>query len=223
MRLTRRSLVYILLLLGLALAACNSITGTITPTPPGDNILFTDNFSAVQPGWALFDTPEGAAYVQQGELYLEDRGRGVGIYTHLVNREWNDTLINVRLRQIEGSQDNWMGVICRQQDEENYYLFAISADGYYLILKVEGGIPTQLAGPTRDEIINTGRGSNQITARCAGQSLSLTVNDKVLATVDDDSFETGNTALFADAVAPGGRTTVAFDALVISGPEEIDE
>lgn len=218
-----RRLIYILLPMALVLAACNGATGTITPTPPGDNVLFYDNFSAVQPGWALFDTSEGAAYVQQGELYLEDRGRGVGIYTHLVNREWNNVAVSVRLRQIEGSQDNWMGVICRQQDEENYYLFAISADGYYLILKVEGGIPTQLVGPTRDELINAGRGTNQLTARCADQNLSLRVNDEILATVEDDTFETGHVALFADAVAAGGTTTVAFDALVISEPEELDE
>ncbi len=182
------------------------------------SVLLSDDFAIPNTAWAFFDTVEGAAYVQQEELYLEDRGKGVGIYTGLVNHTWENTIIQVRLRQIEGTQNNWMGIICRQQDENNYYLFAISADGYYLLLKVQDGVPTKLAGPLANAKINPGRATNLLEARCDGPILTLGVNGERLVSRTDASFESGSVALFADAVEGGRATTVAFDTFIISEP-----
>ncbi|MBN1260989.1 MAG: hypothetical protein JXB35_09945 [Anaerolineae bacterium] len=188
-----------------------------TAAPPATVPLLRDDFSSNGGGWTLFDTPEGAAFIQQGELYLEDRGRGVGVYSQPVGQSWDDVTVNVLVRQIEGSQDNWMGVICRQQSEENYYLFAISADGYYLILKVENGLPMPLAGPALSEAINPGRATNQIEARCDGTILTLNINNSLFVSRADATFSRGAIAVFTDAVA-GGATTAAFDSFTLLQP-----
>jgi hypothetical protein len=194
--------------------ACSAPTPTATVET---DVLYRDDFAVDTGAWTLFDTTEGAAYLQQNELFIEDRGQGIGIYSQLLDQTWQDVHVTVRVRQIEGSQDNWMGITCRQQDEENYYLFAVSADGYYLLLKVENGVATPLLGPLPAEAINPGRATNSLAVRCEERTLALSVNDRALATVSDDTFTTGFFALFADGVA-GQRTTVAFDSLVISKP-----
>ncbi len=201
-------------LLSALMTACDAPT---PPSPVETDVLYRDDFTVDTGDWTLFDTVEGAAYLQQNELFIEDRGQGIGIYSQLLDREWQDVRVTVRLRQVEGSQDNWMGVTCRQQNEENYYLFAVSADGYYLLLKVENGVATPLVGPLPAEAINPGRATNTLEIRCEAKALAFSVNERALATVSDDTFAAGFLALFADGVE-GQRATVAFDSLVISQP-----
>jgi hypothetical protein len=206
--------------LGLWLALLLIITACSAPPVPsvtGTSVFFSDDFAVDRGDWTFFDTTEGAAYLQQNELFVEDRGQGIGIYTQLLERRWEDIRVNVRVRQIEGTQDNWMGLTCRQQDEENYYLFAVSADGYYLLLKVENGVATPLLGPLTAEAITPGRAANNLEVRCEDDTLALSVNDRQLAAVSDDTFAEGYLSLFADGVA-GQRTTVAFDTLIIAQP-----
>ncbi|MBN1920916.1 MAG: hypothetical protein JW892_06705 [Anaerolineae bacterium] len=178
---------------------------------------FNDDFSAASGVWTTFNAPESAAYVQQGELYLEDRGRGIGVYTQFLEQTLADVIIQVTMRHVEGSQDNWMGVICRQQDEKNYTLFAISADGYYLILNVEDGFSTPLVGPATADAIRTGRDRNTLEVRCEGDTLTLKINDTFTVTQTDASFPEGGVALFTDAVR-GGMTTTAFDDFALLQP-----
>ena len=212
------STLLILLMLLSACAAPPTLPAANGNTPSATQVpFFSDTFSTATAAWAYFDTPESAAYVQQGELYLEDRGRGIGVYTPLVERTFDDVVIQVVVRHVEGTRDNWMGAICRQQDEENYYLFAISADGYYLILKVENGFPTPLAGPTPSEVINLGRARNQLEARCVGETLTLRINETLTISHTDAAFREGEIALFTDAVR-GGMTTTAFDSFKLLEP-----
>lgn len=207
---------------GLALlaifAACTA-TPTATPeSTPGSARLLLDDFSPPNPSWALFDTSDGAAYALHGELFLEDRGSNIAIYTPLVDEAWDNIIVGVRVRQVEGTFNNWMGILCRQQDAANYYLFAVSADGYYLILRVQDGVSTPLAGPTLSEAIEQGRNTNQLEVRCEGSTLSLSVNRTFLISRTDATFTEGGVALFADSVAGSGGTTVAFDHLTLTEP-----
>ena len=199
------------------LSACAPTPAPTAETPGTAPEIINDSFSTTSDAWTLFDAPESAAYVQQGELYLEDRGRGIGVYTQLREQRFADVLLQVTVRHIEGTQDNWMGAICRQQDEENYTLFAISADGYYLILKVEDGSPTPLVGPTPADVIHTGRDRNTLEVRCEGSTLTLVINDTLTVSHTDEGILEGGVALFTDAVH-GGTTTTAFDDFALLQP-----
>lgn len=225
----RRQLRYfwrLALIWALLLPACAPSPAPVTEVD-ATTTTFNDDFSVANEVWTTFDAPESAAYVQQGELYLEDRGRGIGVYTQLLeqklanagiqNASIQNASIQVTVRHVEGSQDNWMGAICRQQDEENYYLFAISADGYYLILKVEAGFPTPLVGPAAADAIHTGRDRNTLEMRCEGDTLTFKINDTFTVTQTDASFPAGGVALFTDAVR-GGMTTTAFDDFALLQP-----
>jgi hypothetical protein len=187
--------------------------------PLPDTYIVADDFSRPNAGWARFDTEESAVYALAGELYLEDRGRGTAVYTPLVGHKYKDVVVNVDVRHVQGSVNNWMGVLCRHQDEDTYYLLAISADGYYLILSANEGAITPLVGPEYSEIIRQGKAENNLRIRCQRTQLSLWVNDELIAThTANDLTEAGDVALFADAVQRGEIAVVAFDNFVLSAP-----
>ncbi len=201
----------------LILQSCQA-TPTAAPAAPERGVLFSEDFSAPNAGWAIFETDTGAAEVRDGQMFLEDRGKGTAAYTTLVGKSWKDIVIQVNVRQVEGTVNNWMGVTCRQSGEQDYYLFAISADGYYLILKQEDGIADTLIPPTYNDAIQTGRTVNRLEVRCQGSTLSMTVNGRLLVSRADNTFSQGGISLVADAVEVGSTTTVAFDRLTISTP-----
>jgi hypothetical protein len=212
-----------LLALLLLVTACSSPTASPSPvatlTTAPTAMPLTDDFDPPNPAWARFETEESAVYAQAGELYLEDRGKGIAVYAPLAGKTYTDTMVTVQVRHVQGTVNNWMGVICRQLDEDNYYLLAISADGFYLILLVENGTATPLVGPKISEIIHTGKARNDLEVRCAGDALSLWVNDERLVThIDDTLREAGAVALFADAVERGETSVTAFDNFKLTQP-----
>ena len=201
------------------LSGCAQATPAASPMTLPDSYVLADDFTRPNPAWARFDTEASAVYALAGELYLEDRGTGTAVYTPLVGQTYTDVDIHVSLRHVQGSVNNWMGVLCRQQDEDNYYLLAISADGYYLVLKVIDGEQIPLAGPQYSDSIRPGKAENQLSARCQGQGLFLWVNGERLAYEMDDSFrEAGHVGILADAVQPGETTVIAVDNFVLSLP-----
>ncbi len=207
--------------------ACTPAPTTVSPmTPPNieveggtDNLVLSDDFAPPHTGWVRFETAESAVYAEAGEMFLEDRGTGSSVYSPLVGESRQDVTVSARLRHVQGTVDNWMGLICRQRDEQNYYLFGISADGYYVILRTVKGVATPLVGPHASDVINVGKAENDIRIRCRDNKLSLWVNDSLLVSrVDDELTGSGAVALFADAIEPGRTTTVAFDDVTITVP-----
>lgn len=208
-----------ILTLLLSIASCARPTPATPPMTLPDSYVLADDFTHPSPAWARFDTEVSAVYALAGELYLEDRGAGTAVYTLLIGQTYTDVEIDVSLRHVQGSVNNWMGVLCRQQDENNYYLLAISADGYYLILKVVDGEQIPLVGPEYSESIRSGKAENQLRARCKGPELYLWVNEEQLAAQADSTFlEAGAVGIVADAVQRGETAVIAFDNFVLASP-----
>ena len=181
--------------------------------------LLVDDFEPPNPAWARFETAESAVYAQAGELFLEDRGKGVAVYAPLASKTYTDTMVTVQVRHVQGTVNNWMGIICRQQDKDNYYLLAISADGFYLILLVEDGMPKPLVGPETSDSIRTGKARNDLGVRCVGDALSLWVNNERVSTYLDNTLRAaGSVALFSDAVERGETSVTAFDNFTLTKP-----
>lgn len=200
-------------------SACGPPTPSSPPMALPATYILADDFAPPDPKWARFDTEESAVYALAGELYLEDRGQGTAVYTPLIGETHTDVEITVDVRHVQGSVNNWLGVLCRQQDETNYYLLALSADGYYLILRVVDGEATPLVGPEYSEHIRTGKAENNMRVQCLGGSLSMWVNDELVGVTSDRGLqEAGNVALFADAVQRGEILVAAFDNFVLANP-----
>jgi uncharacterized repeat protein (TIGR02543 family) len=209
----------------IALAA-NALAGTFTEVA-FDNIivtepwlLFSDDFSDESSGWVTYDDYDGQVIYSNGHFYIKDYTYpGEAMYGES-QRYFTNFVLEVETWLIGGTDDNWHLVICRLQDDDNYYDFGISADGYYAIIKWIGGDQVPLTGstPIYSTYINQGVGAvNLIHIECIGNSLSLSVNGHLLEEVTDTTFTGGDIALAANALA-GTFTEVAFDNIIVTTP-----
>jgi len=180
--------------------------------------LFFDDFSETSSGWDRF----------QGEIGLTDYVKET--YRIQVNEPntdlfatpglfFKDVIIEVRANRISGPIDNNFGVICRYQDEKNFYSAQISSDGYAGIFRMKNGVLKLLCHESMLPVpaILGGASINSIYFECIGSSLTLAVNGVPVDTCDDKSFKDGDIGLIAGTYKEGG-TLVAFDDLRIIQP-----
>lgn len=134
--------------------------------------------------------------------------------------DYTDTRIDVDAVLVEGPTDDNFGVICRYQDDDNYYGFLVSHDGYFGIFKLQAGqviMASENGDLQYSEAVRQGGVVNHITAICEGNRLKLSVNDVILAEIEDDSFFIGKVGLIAGAYANPG-VEILFDNLTVTQP-----
>ncbi|MFW5940432.1 MAG: hypothetical protein ACOC9C_00740 [Chloroflexota bacterium] len=209
----------VLLLLVLLVSGCQD-SG---PDPCNEEgTLFTDDFSPDREcGWALYNRSGAVAEIEEGALRMSTSQPGQIWWTN-PGRSFDDVVITANATLVSGPQDNAMGLICRYQSSENFYVFLISSDGYYAIGKYQSGNNqiTYLTGDGQyapSEAINQGQASNTIRATCIGDELTLTVNGQMVDSANDPTFVTGDIGVGVSTFQPGSLE-VAFDDVRVLAP-----
>lgn len=213
--------ILILLVLSFSLNACSVVESLLpsTPTPASGTLLFEDDFSVTPNGWGTMDN-------SGGEIGFDYQGLTINVdipntmVTTINGGKYTDTRIEADAVLLEGPSNDNFGVICRFNDNENYYAFVISHDGYFGVFKKLDGkinLGTIDSNLEYSDAIRKGGVVNHITATCQGEILSLTVNDTLLTQIQDTSFTEGRVGLIASAYSDPG-VTVLFDNLKIFQP-----
>jgi hypothetical protein len=102
-------------------------------------VLFVDDFNGEQDcGWATYSRGGGAAATENSAMQVTVSQPGQLWWTN-PGRDFDDAIISAEARQVSGPNDNAYGLICRYQNEENFYAFLVSGDGYYSIAKYQSG------------------------------------------------------------------------------------
>lgn len=205
----------------LLLAACT--IGTPTADPCNENgALLRDDFNGEQNcGWREYNQGGAVVAISDGTLNISTSQTGQIWWTN-VRRDFNDVIISVEARQTSGPNNNAYGILCRYQDENNFYVFLISGDGFYAVGKYETG-KDQITYLTENEeyvfseVINQGVATNLLRVSCVGNELSLSVNGLPLITVTDTSFAGGDVGLGVSTLEPG-TAVVQFDDLLVLAP-----
>ena len=182
-----------------------------------DGVLLSDNFDDGRNcGWYIYedDSLTGTARISGGKLEVTSREPGQFWWSN-PGLDVPDVILTATTRKLSGPDDNAFGLLCRYQNPNNFYLFLISADGYYAIGKVESGVDaiTYLSGEGEyqfTEVIQQGVQENTIRASCEGSQLSLTVNGILLESVNDDTFQSGDVGVGLTAFEEG-TAVVEFD------------
>lgn len=206
------------------LAACDALPfGETGPdTCEGNVAIFQDDFSGEQNcGWLEYNRGGAVVAIQDGAMRISTSSPGEIWWTN-PERQFDNVVIDVATKQVSGPDDNAYGVICRYQDEENFYLFLISGDGYYAIGKYQSGKDrvtylTEDGQFAQSDQINQGAASNSLQASCIGNELSLAVNGYPLLTVTDSEFASGDIGLAVSALQQG-TVEVDFDNLRVTAP-----
>jgi hypothetical protein len=222
-RFLRKFQILFLLVIFPAVTIGCSVVGVKEPaTCDSPGILFADDFDGEQDcGWAIYNRGGGIAAIENESMQLTVNQPGQLWWTN-PNRNFSDVIITAEARQVSGPNDNAYGLICRYQNEENFYVFLVSGDGYYAIGKYQSGVDTvtyltenQQFQPS--DSVNIGVASNELEARCIGNELTLLVNGTPLVTVTDPTFVIGDFGLAASTLQPG-TAIIQFDNVQVTEP-----
>lgn len=203
---------------GTADTAGASVTpSTESTNPPRETDLFQDDFSDSSTGWFTGEEQGSNIYYDMGGYrILVDQPNVIAWATP--NLRFTDVSIEVDATKIAGADENLFGILCRYQDERNFYILVIGSDGYYEIGKYKDGSYYRIkdtAGFSGQ--IHKGRTTNRLRADCIGNSLTMYVNNLRLVKVDDNEFTSGDVGLTAAAFQIG-NTNILFDNFVARKP-----
>lgn len=223
MRSNSRLLVVGLAILLIALqVACGATAEDQPDACDGEDFLFADDFSGeLDCGWATYAQGGGTATIDNAAMQLTV-GQAAQLWWTNPGRDFDDVIITAEARQVDGPNDNAYGLICRYQNEENFYVFLVSGDGYYAIGKYQSGSETvTYLTPDRQyqssDAINVGVASNELRVSCIGNTLSFEVNGIELISVTDPTFVTGDIGLAASTLQPG-TAIIEFDNVLVTAP-----
>lgn len=214
-----RLLLLVVILASASMACQMAVQMTDQFSSPGEAI-FKDDFAQPFNGWlrgtelpngGISDYADGNFRIFVNEPNFD--------YWSVPNLDFKNTRIEVDAVKQSGPEINRFGLICRYQDELNFYFFITSSDGYYGVGKVKGD---QLSLIGMDEMlpssaILTGSGLNHLRADCIDNQLTFFVNGQLVVQVFDSDFPTGDVGFLAGTFNEPG-VDVIFDNFVVVKP-----
>lgn len=178
-------------------------------------VLFSDDFSDPNSGWDDTEWEDGAVHYTNGEYQVTVIPQQWLVWSYL-GEEYDDVILSVDTRAIEPTGVGDYGLICRLVDDDNFYAFEVSEDGYFSIWKeINGEVETLYDWEYSDAIPMDG--AFTINAACAGNRLLMGVNDLLLADITDEDLVSGKVGLLVGTLDQGGLV-VGFDNFVVQAP-----
>ncbi|MCS7282072.1 MAG: hypothetical protein RMK65_09235 [Anaerolineae bacterium] len=196
------------LLLLLSLSACG-------PRQEGE-LPWEEDFSS--PGtWLLESDATAEVVIQDGVLRILVHAPNQLAWA-AAGKDLRDFHLAVEATQVAGPDDNEYGILVRMQDRRNFYCFAISGDGYFLVSQFVDGIRQPLGSDwAPSDAIRQGAETNVLEVTAQGNRFLFAVNGQTLAEVEDSRFSHGDIGLYAGSFYEGG-VVVQFDHLRLTAP-----
>jgi hypothetical protein len=213
------SIVTFLFLVSLACDTSGS-TSKKTPGTSGSHaVLFQDNFANTDSGWNRVRDASGNITDYENGGYRILNNLPISHVWANPGLKFNDMRVDVDATKTNGPDDNYFGVICRYKDGSNFYILAISSDGYYGIVKVINGSLSLLGSDQMQpsEAIQQGNVTNHLSAECKGDTLSLSVNGTQLASTQDGDFSSGDVGLEV-STRQSGSVDILFTNFSVTKP-----
>ena len=209
----------IIISLAMATLACAAPTQVeVQPgmLPNGREVLI-DDFESNLLGWDLYLGAGGMSGFEDSQFKISVKEPFAEIWANPDSQYTvpNDVIIEVQAHSI-ASNDNYFGIICRYQDQGNFYFLVISTDGYYGIGKVKDSqrsLVNRLEMPPSDAIQNIPL--NRLRAECTGNRLALFANGILLDEQTDSDFDSGGVGLIAGSYE--FEVTLLFDNFIVYG------
>ncbi len=221
MKKTRFLLLFVISLL--ILNGCSSIqklqiSQDKLPWKSSGAVLLKDDFSDDTTGWEIINNVyELKGYSSEG--YLISINNNGGRSTSTTGLQFSDVKVQVEAHKLTGSNDSYMGIVCRYQDSQNYYRFFVTPDGYTGLVRVVNGEPSTL--PDGKMLYNHNVKQNDeinlLEVFCVGNQLSLVVNGKLALTAEDEQLTKGDVGVFAET-GQGGAGSFVFNDFIVSKP-----
>ena len=101
-------------------------------------------------------------------------------------------------------------------DDESFYLFRVSGDGYFLVEKSDAeGVTPLIDWTIADGVAMEEGGENVLTVVGQSGAYTLYINGAEVGSFSDDSYSGGSVGIVADAYDPDAPASFFFDDLVV--------
>ena len=208
----------IVLLASMLLVGC-SLPALAVPTrsPEAGSILFKDDFSSPASGWDHTKYAEGVMDYDGGGYRMLVSAADLNFWSS-PHKDFTNVRIEVDAGKLAGPDENRIGLICRS-DGSNYYFLIISSDGYYGLGLFKDGSATLLDQEqmVASTAIRKGLAINHLRLDCNGDGIAGYVNGFELAQVHDLTLKHGDVGLLAGTFQEPGADIV-FDNFVVFAP-----
>jgi len=181
------------------------------------NETFSDNFDTPNKGnWTIFNESAVVSEWRNGRFAF-DFNEAMMTATSITNDlDLSDVVVQMEVYRVGDVIENDMGLVCRYQDQDNYYSMSFGNDSYVTIYKTVTGTWTALF----NEFVDTDLSGDyhQMTISCIGTELSLFIDGNLMARVSDSDLSTGDVGLISgtyDSVP----VVLEFDNFVVYTPK----
>jgi hypothetical protein len=192
-------------------------TGELPDLANDWNETFSDDFDTPNKGnWTIFNESAVVSEWRNGRFAF-DFNEAMMTATSITNDlDLSDVVVQMEVYRVGDVIENDMGLVCRYQDQDNYYSMSFGNDDYVTIYKTVAGTWTALF----NEFVDTDLSGDhhQMTIGCIGTELSLFIDGNLMAKVNDSELSTGDVGLISgnyDSVP----VLLEFDNFVVYTPK----
>lgn len=195
------------------------------PQPEFAETLYEDDYS--DPASGLYDDQEAQAWGQgfydaESEQYVYAMNPASGaIYDYYYELALPDAFLLQATAQTAGAVDTGYGLIFGVQDDDHFYTFRVSGDGYFMVEKADGEnletlVDWSVAGPLvlAEDVPNT------LAVAGADGVYGLYVNGVQVGDFADDSYAGGSAGYIVENFDDTAPTAFVFDDLIVGVPVE---
>jgi hypothetical protein len=210
--------------LGLGFGLSDAFEPTPTPEPtaetayepverpaPREDIALEDDFSRER--WDVFEDGDHRKGYENEQYFIVVESEDFSFWS-VAGAVFADLVLEVETHQVDGPDNNDFGVILRYQDDDNFYSFEISSDGYYTFSKSVEGQFFSIIPWRESEAINLGHNPNLLRVEAIGPNFTFYINDELVDAAVDSEFSQGDIGLLAGTYDEAG-THISFDNLKV--------
>lgn len=185
-----------------------------------DEPFYVEEFSEAPLNWTYFllsgDDSNFDLYTESDRLVFDIQGEYVWPYYLYDSYIYTDVRIDFTAENL-GSNNNNVSLICRYNDR-GWYEFNVANNGLYSIFRYttsDANFHELYTGGVAN--MRTGKDTNDFTAICEGENLTLGVNGVEVRTVEDGMFDEGQVGVSVSSFE-FTPVLVEFDYVEISEP-----
>lgn len=208
-----------ILMLAIASLACGlpSISSLLNT----NSSVFKDDFDdLLNQAWGTGTDADSSLEYADGGLRFKISTPQYFIWSGPNDTTYKNVHIEVTAKNNNTDENAAFGLICNQTISDNYYYFAVRPNGQYAIAKA--AVAKEDVFLTNDDLwadsdqITKNAASYLIGADCGNDTLTLYVDGKPIASVQDSAYKQGKVALFALSSETENGVDTTFDNFIIT-------
>jgi S1-C subfamily serine protease len=163
------------------------------------DVYYASDFDTPLTDWVYFlmsgEESGVNADVTNSKLHIEINKTNTWVYFYLDALDAANVRLDTKVENL-GRNTNNVSLICRYTPDRGWYEFNVANNGLYTIFYYDAVTQEYISlfsGGSNE--IKMGKGTNELTAICQGNTLTLGINGVEVRTINDDRLTTGKVGL----------------------------